>query len=382
MRLWLVVLLLGWVRFAGVAQEFEIKAIENDGTIRWQLLDGHVYTVQTREGLAGLWEPVPPEEQWPITTAEWLVNGGVGWPMVAQRFYRVMAEPSACPPEGMVLIPAGTFTMGDSTGDGYSNELPLHAVTLSAFYMGVTQTTKEQWDEVYDWAVSREYSFDNAGSGKGATHPLHSANWYDMLKWCNARSENEGMMPCYYTNVAKTPAFTYRSGRVDIRNDWVLWDVDGYRLPTEAEWEYAARGGAVGKRFPWSDTDHIAHSRANYRASADEPYDDSSPAGFHPDYEADPEPYTSPVGSFAPNDYGLHDMTGNVWDWCWDWYGASYYSSSPAQDPRGPTSGVGRVSRGGSWDASARPCRVANRKLTWHGGDWDHVGFRAARSAP
>ena len=131
-----------------------------------------------------------------------------------------------------------------------------------------------------------------------------------MVKWCNARSEKEGLAPCYHTDVARTAV--YRTGRVDVTNDMVNWSANGYRLPTEAEWEKAARGGLVGRRFPWGD--QITHSLANYSSDSIYPYDTSPTRGYHPDYQAGGAPYTSPVGNFAANGYGLYDMAGNVYE--------------------------------------------------------------------
>jgi formylglycine-generating enzyme required for sulfatase activity len=277
-----------------------------------------------------------------------------------KRFYRVVipgatnvpVETNA--PAGMALIPAGSFTMGDSFKEGYDFELPTHNVQVSAFYMDKYEVTKVLWDEVMAWAVTHGYAFDNTGLGKATNHPVHTVNWYDAVKWCNARSEKEGRVPAYYTSAAQTTI--YRTGQVDVLNEWVIWNV-GYRLPTEAEWEKAARGGASEQRFPWGNT--ISHSQANYQSTSDSSYDISPTHGYHPSFNDGVYPFTSPVGSFAPNAYGLYDMSGNVWEWCWDWPGS--YSNGSQTDPHGPSSGSGRVLRGGSWSDDAFHCRVAFR---------------------
>ena len=160
------------------------------------------------------------------------------------------------------------------------------------------------------------------------------------------------------------------------------WSANGYRLPTEAELEYAARGGAAGHRFPWSNTDTIQHSRANYDSRSSYSYDTSPTRGYHPDYDTGDYPYTSPVGSFAANGYGLYDMAGNVWEWCWDWHSEDYYSSSPGSDPRGPSSGSARMERGGGWYYSASYCRVALRDYYSPGIEYYTLGFRLVRTAP
>jgi formylglycine-generating enzyme len=281
------------------------------------------------------------------------------------------------PPFGMVLIPAGSFTMGDAMhpNEGWSNELPLHTVYASAFYMDKYEVTKGLWNEVRVWGLNNGYTDLPVGGGKAPNHPVHSVNWYDAVKWCNARSEKEGRTPAYYTNAAQ--ATVYRTGQVNVQNDWVKWNT-GYRLPTEAEWEKAARGGASGRRFPWSDSDTIQHSRANYYSSSAYAHYDTSPTrGDHPTFNDGGWPYTSPVGYFAPNGYGLHDMAGNVWEWCWDWYSGTYYSSSPSSDPRGPAEVWARVLRGGSWFDSALGCRAAFRSYSASGGQSSNFGFRS-----
>ena len=270
------------------------------------------------------------------------------------------------PPAGMALIPAGSFTMGDSL-DGSSSALPLHSVYVSAFYMDRYEVTKAFWDDVYQWAITHGYSFDNAGLGKAANHPVHTVSWYDVVKWCNARSEKEGRVPAYYTDVGLS--VRYRSGQVA---PYVNWN-SGYRLPTESEWEKAARGGSSGQRFPWGNT--ISHAQANYYAGNSYHYNLSYPTTYHPTFATGVFPYTSPVGYFAANGYGLYDMAGNVWEWCWDWYGS--YGSASQTDPRGPVSGSYRVDRGGSWNGNAFACRTAYRDYDYPAGRRINCGFRS-----
>ncbi len=290
-----------------------------------------------------------------------------------------MARPISAAPVGTVVIPAGSFQMGDELNDGYSNELPAHAVYVSAFYMDQYLVTKAVWVGVYQWAIAHGYGFDNAGAGKAATHPVETVSWYDVAKWCNARSEKEGLTPCYYTDATRTAV--YRSGQLDLNNSCVNWSANGYRLPTEAEWEKASRGGASGRRFSWSNVDTITHSQANYRSDSGSIYDVSPTRGYHPTFNDGLRPYTSPVSYFAANGYGLYDMTGNVYEWCWDWYDGGYYNSSPGSDPCGPASspyGV-RVLRGGAWYDYAAYARCAHRGYLSPATTSDGFGFRCVR---
>jgi formylglycine-generating enzyme required for sulfatase activity len=261
--------------------------------------------------------------------------------------------------------------MGDSFGEGDVAERPLRQVTVSAFYMAQRETTKALWDEVRAWGASRGYTDLPVGDGKAATHPVQMVTWFDIIKWCNARSEKEGLTPCY--TVGGSPQRTGTTIPV------VNWTAKGYRLPTEAEWEKSARGGLNGKRYPVGDT--ITHSQANYLSNSAYAYayDISPTRGFHPTYAAGNEPYSSPVGSFAVNGYGLHDMAGNVFEWCWDWYG-TYDTASPT-DPRGVSSGANRLLRGGSWNDPAIYCRVVDRNNLNPSNTGFNVGFRVARSS-
>ena len=305
-------------------------------------------------------------------------NAGTDWNNQLSNTvkFRVTASDTLPAPAGFALIPAGSFTMGDAL-DGDSNA-PTPTVTVSAFYMAQNLVTKAEWDEVRTWGLANGYTDLVAGSGKASNHPVVSITWYHMVKWCNARSQKGGFVPVYYTNDAQTTV--YKTGDVNVTNAQVKWSANGYRLPTEAEWEKAARGGLNSKRFPWGDT--ISQSQANYYASSACSYDLSGAVNnYHPSYTAGGTPYTSPVASFAANGYGLYDMAGNVWQWCWDSYGS--YDPAVLTDPRGPAaSGAFRVLRGGGWlNGGASYCRVANRGIINPSISFNFIGFRVARSS-
>ena len=243
-KLGVVALALGaWV--AALGQSPVISSFSQNGElVCTNLQPGNVATVEWASSVTGPWT-----NNWAGLDAVMADSNGmirVSVPM----FYRV--RQGLAPATNMALISAGSFTMGDSLDGG-----PVRTNYVSAFYMDKYEVTKASWDELYQWATNHGYSFDDAGSGKEVNHPVQTIEWYDAVKWCNARSEKEGRMPAYYTDATLTTV--YRSGQTNVQNDWVKWKA-GYRLPTEAEWEKAARGGASGHRFPWADTDTITQS--------------------------------------------------------------------------------------------------------------------------
>jgi len=250
------------------------------------------------------------------------------------------------PPSGMVLIPAGNNRGADPDFGAYS-------LTVSAFYMDSTLVSKAKWDEVYNWALANGYTFADAGSGKGTNYPVQQVSWHDCVKWCNARSEKEGRPVSY-----RVGGNVYRG--VDDNSVTCATNIAGYRLPTDVEFQYAARGGLSNKRFPWSDT--IDHTKANYRGFPTGYAYDTGYAGYDTRFSTAGTPYTSPVDTFAANGYGLSDMAGNVWEWCWDWY--------PGYE------GSCRVLRGGCLTSYASDCRVGLRGLGVPAGAAVSDGFR------
>jgi formylglycine-generating enzyme required for sulfatase activity len=220
-----------------------------------------------------------------------------------------------------VLIPAGSFQMGADRNfeEASDDETPQHRVTISRpFYLGKTEVTQAQWTAVMG---------NNPSKFKGRTNPVEQVSWDDVQEFIRRLNRKEG--------------------------------TDKYRLPTEAEWEYAARAGTTS-----------AYSFG----------DDASYLGRYAWYDGNSGDRPHPVGQKPPNAWGLHDMHGNVWEWVQDWYDGNYYGRSPSTDPRGPSSGSSRVYRGGSWIYDAAYCRSANRYSYWPDYRYDNLGFRLALS--
>lgn len=265
-------------------------------------------------------------------------------------------------PENFVYVPSGTFTMGCTTG-GFEmpDEFPTHSVTLNYFYMGKYEVTQSEYAQYMQPSISWSNNY-----GLGDNYPAYNVSWYAILKYCNLRSMAEGLTPAYSISGSTDPA---NWGNVPTSNNtsWNAaicnWSANGYRLPTEAEWEYAARGATNTPDYLFSGSDDI-NAVAWYEGNNTT---DGYPSG------------TKPVGAKASNGLGLYDMSGNVIEWCWDWYGS--YSSSPSSNPTGPVSGSLRIVRGGLWDYSPALCRVVSRLFSYypyHG--FNTNGFRLCRA--
>ncbi|MFC1693696.1 formylglycine-generating enzyme family protein [Candidatus Latescibacterota bacterium] len=240
-----------------------------------------------------------------------------------------------------VTIPAGTFRMGDIQNyNQYSQEKPVHDVTISSFDMSIYEITQDQYQSVMG---------SNPSSFKfGDNYPVEEVSWYDAVKYCNRLSDAAGLDCCYEENT---------------------WECDfsknGFRLPTEAEWEYACRAGTETKFYT-----------GNNLSSDGRTSTDLEEAGW---YRSNSGSKTHTVGQKKPNAWGLYDMHGNVWEWSNDWYGESYYSSSPSSNPAGLSSDSYRVIRGGSWYYYARYCRSADRNGSGPEGTYSGLGFRVVR---
>jgi formylglycine-generating enzyme required for sulfatase activity len=236
----------------------------------------------------------------------------------------------------MVLLPAGKFTMGDKD----EVDAQPHEVFVSSFYIDKYPVTQEQYKNIMG---------ENPSRWKADKNPVEQVRWSDAVKYCNALSLKESLQPCY-----------------DLQTWRCNFGASGYRLPTEAEWEYACRAGNKTKYFFGNDPSKLTDYAWLEQNSGGKPH---------------------PVGQKQPNPWGLYDMNGNVWEWCNDFYQVDYYQQSPKENPQGPDAGETKVVRGGAWKFSADSCRSGYRYNEDPGYSdvcfgYDIYGFRCVRNAP
>lgn len=237
----------------------------------------------------------------------------------------------------MIAIPGGLFEMGSK--GAAADETPVHKVSVSPFWMDRYEVVQEEF---------KKYQLPDPSHFKGTKQPLDQINWTDAAMYCNERSRAEGLKPCYDEKT------------------WLCdFTADGYRLPTEAEWEYACRAGS-NTQYGFGSSPGSLKDYAWYTENA--------------------SATTHPIGQKKPNAWGLYDMHGNVAEWCNDHYAEGYYQQSPDKDPRGPAEGKERALRGGAWNSSADSCRSAYRTSDPSTDDTclanDAIGFRCVRNAP
>ncbi|MCF7919665.1 MAG: SUMF1/EgtB/PvdO family nonheme iron enzyme [Candidatus Cloacimonetes bacterium] len=240
--------------------------------------------------------------------------------------------------EEWAYVEGGLFEMGDHFNEGNDNELPVHEVIISSFYIRQYEITQGEYESVMGYCPAHNY-------GVGNDYPVYYVSWYDAVIYCNTLSEQEGLYPCYNLS------------------DWSCdFSASGYRLPTEAEWEYAARGG-----INWTDNNRYSGTMDNL--------------GDYAWYNFNSGGQTQEVSTKLPNQLEIYGMSGNVFEWCNDWYSSSYYESSPVNNPMGPDSGTIRVLRSGGWSSNADRCRVAERGGSGpNNNDSSGIGFRILRA--
>lgn len=232
----------------------------------------------------------------------------------------------------MVFVEGSVFEMGSDSGE--KNEKPIHQVKLDSFYIGKYPVTQQEYKNVMG---------TNPAFRKDDYSPVEQVNWYDAVEFCNKKSELEGLVPCY-SGSGKNTKCNYSS--------------NGYRLATEAEWEYAAKGGIKSKGYLYSGSDKIS----------DVGWDEFNSKGT-----------SHQVGMKKPNELGLYDMSGNVWEWCNDWYDQGYYCSTSKENPKGAEQGTRRVIRGGAWTFYEYSCRITQREKSLPLNRFYVIGFRVVR---
>ncbi len=274
-----------------------------------------------------------------------------------------------CIIDSSVSVPSGTFTQSDGTNS--------FEHTISAFQMYKYETTYELWYAVYQWAISNGYTFANSGrEGNDGTigaaptaakyEPVTMVSWRDVIVWCNAYSEIMGYTPCY-TYEGSVIKDSRDSNATACDGAVCNWSANGYRLPTEGEWQYAA-----------SYKDGTSWTPYNYASGATAPYTDSAATDIVAWYDDNSGDSTHDVGTKNPNALDIYDMSGNIWEWCWDWY--ETYPTDAQTDYRGATTSSFRSLRGGGWTGDISLLQVGARDFSLPHSEYYNIGFRLARS--
>ncbi len=253
----------------------------------------------------------------------------------------------------MVFVQGGKFMMGDEFGDGVNNERPVHELTIKSFYMGKFEVTQQEWESLMS---------SNPSSIKGPQLPVTNITFLEMLVFCNRLSEQHGLQPVYKMDTNKV-TYDWRSRSVQ-RMEWEYDEfANGYRLPLEKEWEYAAKGGAMATHTKYSGSNNI---------------DDVAW------FSTNSQRKTHPGGEKQPNELGIYDMSGNAWEACYDWYDRAHYtrqSKAPDKYPQGPTRGNRRIRRGGGYSDKGNTCTVSYRHSFSPAKPSNVVGLRVVRNA-
>jgi formylglycine-generating enzyme required for sulfatase activity len=301
--------------------------------------------------------PVPELKPWLcLAVLAGILAGG----LPAQNTAGGLAASAAASAVDLADIPGGAFTMGSY--DRYENEQPAHTVILSPFRMARTETTQLQYQAI----MGRNPSAFRQGS-LAMLHPVENVCWYDAILFCNLASQQEGLDPVYFADASFATVWAGQSKDV-------FWKpgATGYRLPTEAEWEYAARAGSR------ADVLYPEGGKPIDQAWFSENSGSQDENGLDADFVSANRGWTHLAGRKAANAYGLYDMLGNVREWCWDWLGR--YVNKTATDPAGPLYGPGRILRGGGYASDAEDITVSARSQSLPGVRSPIFGFRVCRS--
>ena len=250
------------------------------------------------------------------------------------------------------FVDGQNFRPEDCLGDGDKSEKDVHDVEISSFYIGKYEVTFAQYDIFCD-ETNKKKPRDNGWERQNK--PIMNVSWFDAIEFCNWLSKKAGLQPCYKIEKINTKLNKPKISDFNMKVEFDF-DAKGYRLPTEAEWEYVCRGGTKSKNYQYSGSNYLDEVAV---------YSQNS---------------TSVVGTKKPNELGIFDMCGNVSEWCWDWYDESYYKQSPIQNPDGPETGSKRVFRGGSWYSPEKRMLSTHRNYYWHGIRSPLIGFRICKN--